>query len=113
MRWLGAAATIAVTGILFVDLCDLLFDCGCRSLWAGLAEDCNIHHALGRHCPWCEHSLAGGMVAFGGVVGAQASLWLAPLSLSLRARGILALVAFPALGGAIGLVQGWWWGYWA
>jgi hypothetical protein len=31
-------------------VCNLLFRCGCG--WLG-ASRCNIHHAIGPHCPWC------------------------------------------------------------
>lgn len=102
---------VGVTAVLFVNWCDVVFQCGCRSLWNGIAADCNIHAATGPHCPWCEHPLAGGGVAFGAVVIAQ---WAAihRVTGSYGGRLALALLAFPVVSGLIALGQRFLWSYW-
>ena len=106
------AAAGAISGLLFVDLCDAIFGCGCVSLWNGAAEACNIHHAAPPHCPWCAHPGWGGAVAFFSVTVSQgaAVFWPAPINLGTRA--VLALAAFPVVGGGVGLIQGLFIGYW-
>lgn len=103
-------------GVLFVDVCGLIFDCGCTSVWAGGAALCNVNHASGPHCPWCVHPLAGA-TAMGGVLLAQAGLIYGPLpflaaSVGLWGRLIAALLAFPLVAAVFGTVQGNWYGYW-
>ena len=104
--------TAAIAAILFINVCDLVFDCGCRSLWNGAAEECNIHIADARHCPWCERPLVGAG-AFLVVLSAQAAAIFAPLSLGIAARFGLAIGALPLAGGLIGWLQGWLMGYWS
>lgn len=102
---------LAVTSVFFVNWCDVVFQCGCRSLWNGIATHCNIHDATGPHCPWCEHPLAGGAVAFGAVVIAQwASVYRTKAST--LGRLALALAAFPIVSGLVALVQRFVWSYW-
>ena len=36
-----------------MNVCALLFQCGCRSWFTGAAAHCNIHQAGVKHCPWC------------------------------------------------------------
>ena len=105
-------ATVAVTSVVFVDFCDLLFACGCDALWSGGVAGCNIHEAAGPHCPWCEHPLLGGGVAFLSVLAAQAWAIFGPVRIGLPVRLALAFGALPAVGGAAGLLQAWLWGYW-
>ncbi|HSB61112.1 MAG TPA: hypothetical protein VLI67_05295 [Vicinamibacteria bacterium] len=52
-------AVLAVTGVLMFSICGALFRCGCRALWSGAAEHCNVHAAQGPRCPWCEHPVLG------------------------------------------------------
>lgn len=35
------------------DMCNWMFACGCKPLWAGGWTDCNIHSRTNPHCPWC------------------------------------------------------------
>ncbi len=110
----GLAAACA--GILFYDMCALIFDCGCTAFWAGGAELCNAHHASGPRCPWCTHPTAGA-TAFFGVVLAQGALIYGPLPAVLSAPGawtrfVAALVAFPAVAALLGAIHGSWYGYW-
>lgn len=34
--------------------CSILFRCRCTWPWAGGADACNVHHATGPKCPWCN-----------------------------------------------------------
>ena len=34
--------------------CGLLFRCHCTWPWAGGSAHCNVHHATGPKCPWCN-----------------------------------------------------------
>ena len=106
-------ATGAISGLLFVDLCDAIFGCGCFSLWSGAAEACNIHHAAPPHCPWCAHPGWGGAVAFFSVTVSQAVAVFWPATINLGVRIALALTAFPVVGGGVGLIQGLFIGYWS
>jgi hypothetical protein len=110
--WAALAVAIGVTGIFFVDVCNAVFACGCTSVWRGAAAACNIHHLTGPHCPWCAHPYTAGATAFLGAAAAQAAMVLAPLPLSLPTRFAAALLAFPIVGGLLGLIQGNWYGYW-
>ena len=111
-RWAVLAIGLVVTGVFFVNLCDLVFDCGCASIWNGGAANCNIHDTVGPHCPWCGHPFTAGATAFLGVLAAQAWLALAPLPLGLGARLAATLLAFPVVGFVLGWLQGTWYGYW-
>ncbi len=114
-RW-GFGIAVLVMAIFFVDFCALVFQCGCRSLWNGISTYCNIHAASGPHCPWCEHPLAGGGVAFGAALLAQWAVFFLPNHVSfgmrLWQRCALAVVAFPLAAAIVALVQGLVWGYW-
>jgi hypothetical protein len=115
-RAIAFAAVAGCAGVLFVDACGLIFDCGCTSLWAGGAALCNVHHATGPHCPWCAHPVAGA-TAFFGVLIAQAALIYGPLPAAFLSIGIwgrlaAALVAFPVAATGLGLMHGTWYGYW-
>ena len=61
----------AVMAVLFTDWCAVVFECGCRSIWNGGAEFCNIHAAAPPHCPWCAHPILGGATAFFAALGGQ------------------------------------------
>lgn len=51
-----AAAVLALAGaaVLFLPLCDLVFDCGCTWPLLGGAERCNMHAPHPPHCPLCR-----------------------------------------------------------
>jgi len=112
MKHIAFLIALAVTGIFFVDWCAVVFQCGCRSLWNGIATYCNIHAPTGPHCPWCEHPLAGGGIAFGGAVVAQWAAVYRTSTSSFMKRLVLALVAFPIASGLVALVQRVVWVYW-
>lgn len=114
-RALALGAAIAVSSIFFLDVCGLVFDCGCRSLWAGASSACNIHDPSpegGPHCPWCAHPLTAGAVAFLAAASVQALFLLGPGRLGVPSRFFLALLSFPITAGFIGAVQGLLWDYW-
>lgn len=80
-----AAAALALLGaaVLFLPLCDLLFDCGCTWPFFGGARHCNVHQPQPPHCPLCAGPPVYGL-AFG------LAVWIAlflPLDRVLRQRG--------------------------
>ena len=109
-RRLAMSVALATAGVFFINVCDAIFTCGCRSLWNGIAEACNIHNAGPPHCPWCEYPAAGA-VAFFAVAATQAAVVFWPGRVGLWARFGLSVAALPLVGGAVGLLQGWLWGY--
>jgi hypothetical protein len=112
VRVLALLAAIALSAVFFIDLCGLVFGCGCRSLWAGAALACNIHHAFPPHCPWCAHPAAGGAIAFSTMAVVQASILLGPGRAGLLLRFVLALLSLPLIAGLAGTFQGILWDYW-
>jgi hypothetical protein len=52
------AIAVAMIAIFFLPLCGFLFGCGCRNLWAGGVEHCNIHVPGPPDCPWCSGPFA-------------------------------------------------------
>jgi hypothetical protein len=112
LKLLALGAAIAISSVFFIDVCGLVFRCGCRSLWSGAAAACNIHHAAGPHCPWCAQPLAAGAVAFFAVAGVQALVLLGRGRGGLAPRLAIALLSFPVTAALIGAVQGFLWDYW-
>jgi hypothetical protein len=108
-RTLSLLAVVATSGVFFIDLCGVLFRCGCRSLWNGAAFACNIHAAEGPHCPWCEHPVAGGAVAFFAMVAVQSWIVRRPGRFGLATRVALALAAFPVTTALIAAIQRYLW----
>lgn len=109
-KWALFAAAAGVTGVFFINWCDLIYQCGCTFLWSGASAHCNIRQPGPPDCPWCaDPAIAGGALAFTLLVQA-AVVWrkgqLTPL------RAILAVAASPAAAAAagwvIGAVQGYW-----
>ncbi len=105
-------AALAVTGVFIINLCDWIYDCGCRSWWAGAVDYCNIHDPNSRHCPWCSVGNLGFAAVFLGIAVPQAVLSFFPRRWKWPWRLLAALAAFPVAGWAIGLAMGWWMGYW-
>ncbi len=102
---------VGISYLFFIQLCDLLFDCGCRALWAGAAEHCNVHASEPPHCPWCIRSSSYGWLSLGLIVTAQTSLALWPGRIG-KGRIAALFLAFPAVGVVAGLVTGLATGYW-
>src|SRR5512145_547443 len=97
-------AAAAVTSALFINFCDLVYQCGCESLWAGAADHCNIHDAESRHCPWCSIGNAGAFAVWGTIIASQAAITFGLPQLGPPARALLALAAFPVVGGILAVI---------
>jgi hypothetical protein len=110
---LALAAALAVSTVFFIDVCGFVFGCGCRSLWAGAAEACNVHHPEGPHCPWCAHPAAAGAVAFAAMALVQGWIVFRRGRAGLPLRFALALLSFPLVTGLVGTLQGVLWDYWS
>jgi hypothetical protein len=110
-RLVPFAISFTTTCLFFINVCDWIFDCGCRSLWAGADAMCNVHIAESRHCPICSHGIAGYAVVMTAVGLPQlaASFWL---STNMWARTVICLLLFPAGMVVVGVVAGIWDGYW-
>ncbi|MGH9614070.1 MAG: hypothetical protein ACRD4P_13425 [Bryobacteraceae bacterium] len=106
------AIPAAITAVLLINFCALIFHCGCHSLWSGAGISCNIHMAGMRHCPWCTDGHLGHKVALTLIVAAQLLLAFFPRSIGLGYRWLLALAAFPVIGAAAAVAFGWAQGYW-
>jgi hypothetical protein len=110
-RLIPFAISFTVTCLFFINVCDWIFDCGCRSLWAGADALCNVHLADVPHCPICSRGIPGYAAAMAAVTAPQlvASAWL-PLDKVTRIA--LCLMLFPAgmiaVGGLLGLHDGYW-----
>jgi len=107
---LGFASTL--TAVFIINLCAIVFQCGCASLWNGAAAHCNIHMTAGRHCPWCTNGSFGYKLALGVIIAAQLAVSFWPHSMRTRTRLAAALLAFPALGVVIAVFYGIAAGYW-
>ena len=86
-RIIAVIVTLVVGAWSFLPICDLHFDCGCVSLWAGAADHCDIHVPGPPDCPWCHHPWMGyaamliaTMAGLGGIVLSRKSTrWLVPM----------------------------------
>ena len=97
---------VAVTGLVYLDLCDWIFDCGCRAMWAGGASACNIQTAGHPDCPWCSYGFWGAAIPFLAIVGVQATVTLTPGRAGVGWRLLGALTALVVVGGLAGLAFG-------
>ena len=50
---------LALVGVFVTPYCGFLFQCGCRPLWAGAAQFCNINNSAPPYCPFCNHGVTG------------------------------------------------------
>jgi hypothetical protein len=101
------------TSLLFINVCDLFYQCGCDAWWAGAAAHCNIHNASGPHCPWCLDGGVRGYAVYGLVLAVQAAVAFRPGETGWFKRFGLALAAFPLVGGLAALVFGLTTDYWS
>jgi hypothetical protein len=106
------ALSAIVTSVFFIDFCGLVFQCGCRSLWAGADAQCNIHHAGVRHCPWCAIGLAGSVGIWTAIVAAQAAVVFWVRNVPLIVSTVLAFLTFPVAAGLLAIATGLATGYW-
>ena len=110
-RFACLTLALGVTYVFFIQYCDLLFDCGCRALWAGRAAHCNIHNPSPPHCPWCVDGGILGQWTHAGIVVAQAALALWPGRFG-KLRAASVFLAFPVVGGLGGLIAAMTTDYW-
>lgn len=108
--WIAPAA---VAVLFYIDLCALVFDCGCHSLWRGAAAACNIQHAGPPDCPWCRGAWWSGYAPLLGILVVQALIAGWPGRGRPLLRFLLALGAFPILGSLLGGLYGLATGYWS
>ncbi len=106
------AVSVAVTSVFIIDFCNWIYECGCRSLWAGGSAHCNIHMAGTKHCPWCAIGTGGFATIFAAIAAVQGVVSFVPSRWPWPARLVAALAAFPAAGLVLALGVGWWKGYW-
>ena len=106
------ALSAALTCVFIIDLCSVVYSCGCQSWWSASSQHCNIHNATGKHCPWCTHGGAGFVVGAVFIFGAQGWICFRPRHWGWPKRLALSILSFPVVGtiGAIilGLHQGSW-----
>lgn len=110
-RVLVLGSLAAVAAVFFLNVCHLIYDCGCVSLWSGGAAFCNIQTAGPPDCPFCARP----NVAYGALYGTflvQAAAVFAPGSWGIGWRTLVGLLAFPLTVGAVGVVLGLQTGYW-
>jgi len=105
LRFSPFLVSFAITCAFFINFCAWIFQCGCRSLWAGADLACNIHAAHGRHCPWCSHGYAGYAIVMALLCAPQLAVtlftrWNWPV------RAILAVAMFPVSGLLVALAFG-------
>jgi hypothetical protein len=110
-RLLPFAVSFTFTCIFFINICDWIFDCGCRSLWAGADAWCNVHVPESRHCPFCSRGVPGYAVVLTAVSLPQLAVawWSARGTL---VRIVVCVLLVPAAMFAIGVPLGWYDGYW-
>lgn len=106
-----ALAGFVFTSLFFINLCNLVFACGCASLWAGADVHCNVHHAGGLHCPVCNHGVFGYAITFIAIVIPQLTVafWMKRGPWIWRLAVVLAL--FPLVGAIVMAAAGWLDGY--
>ena len=112
LRVLVFAAAATAAAVLFLDLCDLFYDCGCVSLWAGGAAHCNIQTPGPPDCPYCAHPRVAYGALFGTIAVQGAVLFLPARKRGGGGRGGLllrtaaAVLAIPLVVGAVAGVLG-------
>ena len=110
-RLLPFAVSFAVTCVFFIDICDWIFDCGCRSLWAGADAMCNVHIVGSRHCPFCSRGVPGYAAIMAAVTLPQfaVAVWT---GWSTMARLVVCVLLVPVSMVVVGLLAGAYDGYW-
>jgi hypothetical protein len=95
-----------ITWVFYIDLCNLFFRCGCRSLWAGAAELCNIHQKGMKHCPVCMLPTPEYLTFIALILSTQGYFIR-------REKWLWAILAFPVVAGIEALALGLYRGYWS
>lgn len=57
--------TLVITSVVYMPVCNLVFDCGCTWPWLGGVQHCNIHVAGPPDCPLCKGGAPVQAVGFG------------------------------------------------
>ena len=101
----------AISCVFIINLCAVIYQCGCTFVWAGGNQHCNIHQPIGKHCPWCSIGNGGFTAVLGVIVLAQAlAAFILPFNWPARLGA--AIAAFPVVGAIealiVGLVKGYW-----
>lgn len=100
------------TAIFAINFCATLFQCGCQGMFGLAATHCNINNHGARHCPWCTHGGVGFVVSMVPVFLVQAWVIFRSGDWGWKTRLLMALAAFPIVGGILGGIVGWLQGYW-
>lgn len=103
---------LVLSSVLFINLCNLVYQCGCKSLWDGADEHCNVHAKHGRHCPFCSHGNFGYGVIFSAILFPQFGVAYAARRRSPVQQLTATLVSFPMFFGIVAFVVGLMDGYW-
>lgn len=113
-RWWVFALAAVVTSVFFINFCNLMFACGCQSLWAGADAHCNVHHAgAGHHrCPWCQMGTVGSYTIWGTIIFTQLLVARRTERLGWIPCSLLSLTAFPLVGAVWAAGAGLYFGYW-
>ena len=107
-----AGASLLITSVFFINFCNFVFRCGCKSLWNGAAEACNIHSSALHHCPWCSIGAWGAFGVWLMVVFLQSLLAFRLQQLAWIPHILVTLSAFPVIGGLLALAIGFSLSYW-
>jgi hypothetical protein len=111
-KWSPFDLALVADCVFFINICSVIFKCGCVSLWAGADMACNIHMAHGKHCPFCAHGWQGQAIVMAAIIVPQVFVTLkAAWSWPVRLLAMLAI--FPAAEGISALILGLWDGYWS
>jgi hypothetical protein len=111
-KFCAAALVTSVFFINFINFCNWIYRCGCRSLWAGADTHCNVHRAGVRGCPFCAHGTSGYAFVLALILIPQFIVSWWPRQMGWLARLILTLLVFPAMGLIAAVVLGWADAYW-
>ena len=103
---------VAITCVFFIDFCNLIYRCGCKSLWAGADRLCNVHIPSAKHCPFCSHGATAYAIVLGLILIPQLLVGWWPSHWDWRIRLMAAVLVFPLVATiaalAIGIVDGYW-----
>lgn len=106
LKLAGFALLATATWVFYIDLCNVYFQCGCRSFWAGSMAQCNIHQIGMKHCPFC-------MLPTLGYCSLVATILVVQSCFIRRGKWLWAILSFPVLASLQALALGWYRGYWS
>jgi len=104
--------SVVLTCAFIIDLCAVVYGCGCQSWWRSSDQHCNIHNASGKHCPWCTHGGSGFVVGAVFIFGAQWWINFRRKHWGWPKRLALSMLCFPVIGTIAALIVGLLQGYW-